>query len=162
MAESAELQRCRLNQPRNRPSGLGPDGLWLRKHPGVMDTRPQTVGVQALGLSGSQALRLDLRRRGPHTPTKAGGSTATGGPNQEALRGAEWQQGEREGLGWVPTMLGRGLGAGGTLELIRSFASGSLGACPKLLLVTLFLVPEPSPPHAPNWPWYLVERMRHT
>lgn len=138
MAEFTALERCRLNEPRNWPSGLGPDGLWLRKRPGVMDTQPQTVG-----LSGSQALQLDFRPRGPHTPPKAGGSTATGEPSQEALPGAEWQQGEQG-----PHHDGAGAGARGLPGAALSFASASLGACPKLLLVTWFLAPEPSPPHA--------------
>lgn len=103
MAESTVLERCRLNEPRNWPSGLGPDGLCLRKRPGVMDTQPQTVG-----LSGSQALRLDFRPRGPHPPPKAGVSTATGEPSQEALPGAEWQQGEQG-----PHPAGAGAGARG-------------------------------------------------
>lgn len=152
MAESTVLERCRLNEPRNWPSGLGPDGLCLRKRPGVMDTQPQTVG-----LSGSQALRLDFRPRGPHPPPRLGSPLPQVSPARRLYLGRSGSK-----VSKVPTLLGRGLGPGGSQELLSAFASGSLGACPELLLVTWFLAPEPSPPHAPDWPWYLVERMPHT
>lgn len=120
MAEFTALERCRLNEPRNWPSGLGPDGLWLRKRPGVMDTQPQTVG-----LSGSQALRLDFRPRGPHTPPRLGAPLPQVSPARRLYLGRSGSQ-----VSKVPTMLGRGLGPGGSRELLSAFALPHLGPVP--------------------------------
>lgn len=109
--------RCRGNQPRNWPGGLGRDRLCLRKHAG--DGHPLRSWVcglrapQGVGCWGWTSVP------GGHTQQlpQLGGSTATGA-GQEALPGAEQQAGPLTlRQAWL-----RGPG-----ELTGALASGSWG-----------------------------------